>query len=71
LLEILSVFAKYDVNLTFIQSRPTGRELGHYHFIIDVEGHIKDEAVAKSMEELRAICDDIRFLGSYPREVRS
>ena len=71
LLEILSVFAKYEVNLTFIQSRPTGRELGHYHFIIDVEGHINDDAVAKSMEELREICDDIRFLGSYPREVRS
>ena len=71
LLEILSVFAKYEVNLTFIQSRPTGRELGHYHFIIDVEGHINDEAVAKSMDDLREICDDIRFLGSYPREVRS
>jgi len=71
LLEILSVFAKYDVNLTFIQSRPTGRELGHYHFIIDVEGHIQESAVAKSMDDLREICDDIRFLGSYPREVRS
>jgi prephenate dehydratase len=70
LLEILSVFAKYDVNLTFIQSRPTGRELGHYHFVIDVEGHINDEPVAKSMAELREICDDIRFLGSYPREAR-
>jgi prephenate dehydratase len=68
LLEILTVFAKYNVNLTFIQSRPTGRELGHYHFVIDVEGHINDEAVAKSMAELRVICDDIRFLGSYPRE---
>lgn len=70
LLEILSVFAKYEVNLTFIQSRPTGRELGHYHFVIDVEGHINDEAVSKSMDDLREICDDIRFLGSYPREVR-
>jgi len=45
LLEILQVFAKREVNLTFIQSRPTGRELGHYHFIIDVEGHINDPAV--------------------------
>ena len=71
LLEILQVFAKNDVNLTFIQSRPTGRELGHYHFIIDVEGHINDSPVGKSVEELREICDDIRFLGSYPREVRS
>ena len=70
LLEILSVFAKYEVNLTFIQSRPTGRELGHYHFIIDVEGHIDDAGVGQAVEDLEAICDEIRFLGSYPREVR-
>jgi prephenate dehydratase len=70
LLEILQVFAKREVNLTFIQSRPTGRELGHYHFIIDVEGHIKDPAVGGSIAELKEICDDIRFLGSYPREAQ-
>lgn len=70
LLEILQVFAKYDVNLTFIQSRPTGRELGHYHFLIDVEGHIEDNSVASSLSDLRELCDDVRFLGSYPREVR-
>lgn len=70
LLEILQVFAKREVNLTFIQSRPTGRELGHYHFIIDVEGHINDPAVGESITELQEICDDVRFLGSYPREVQ-
>ena len=70
LLEILSVFAKYEVNLSFIQSRPTGRELGHYHFIIDVEGHIDDQGVGQSIKDLKEICDDIRFLGSYPREAR-
>jgi prephenate dehydratase len=70
LLEILTVFADHNVNLTFIQSRPTGRELGHYHFIIDVEGHCQDEPVARSLTELSEICDEIRFLGSYPREVR-
>ena len=67
LLEILTEFAKNDVNLTFIQSRPTGRELGHYHFIIDVEGHQSDAGVSKSISGLRAICEDIRVLGSYPR----
>ena len=67
LLEILTEFAKNGVNLTFIQSRPTGRELGHYHFIMDVEGHINDAPVAAAVEGLRAICEDIRFLGSYPR----
>lgn len=67
LLEILTEFAKNGVNLSFIQSRPTGRELGHYHFIIDVEGHQSDEAVARSITGLRTICEDIRILGSYPR----
>ena len=67
LLEILTEFSKNDVNLSFIQSRPTGRELGHYHFIIDVEGHQNDEPVSRSISGLRTICEDIRVLGSYPR----
>lgn len=67
LLEILTEFAKQKVNLTFIQSRPTGRQLGHYHFIIDAEGHIHDAPVKAAFDGLRKICNDIRFLGSYPR----
>jgi prephenate dehydratase len=67
LLEILTEFAKHQVNLTFIQSRPTGRQLGHYHFIIDVEGHIADPKVAAAIEGVRKVCDEIRMLGSYPR----
>jgi len=67
LLEILTEFAKNNVNLTFIQSRPTGRELGHHHFIMDVEGHISDAPVAAAVQGVREICEDIRFLGSYPR----
>ena len=71
LLEILTDFAKKDVNLTFIQSRPTGRELGDYHFIIDAEGHIADPKVAAAIDGVRNICEDIRFLGSYPRVGKS
>jgi prephenate dehydratase len=70
LLEILNVFAKNQVNLTFIQSRPTGMELGHYHFIIDAEGHIEDKPVADTLAGLKVICEDIRFLGSYPQAIR-
>ena len=71
LLEILTEFAKNDVNLTFIQSRPTGRELGDYHFIIDAEGHIADPKVSAAIDGVRKICEDIRFLGSYPRVGKS
>jgi len=67
LLEILNEFAKHQVNLSFIQSRPTGSQLGHYHFIIDTEGHIEDKPVAAALAGLKEICEDIRFLGSYPQ----
>jgi prephenate dehydratase len=67
LLEILSEFAKHHVNLTFIQSRPTGSQLGHYHFIIDVEGHIDDSPVAQALAGLKENCEEVRFLGSYPQ----
>ena len=67
LLEILTEFSVRGVNLTFIQSRPTGRELGSYHFIIDAEGHVDDERVGDVLMGLRRICEDVRFLGSYPR----
>ena len=67
LLEVLTEFAVREVNLTFIQSRPTGRELGHYHFIIDAEGHVNESRVGDALTGLRRICEDIRFLGSYPR----
>jgi prephenate dehydratase len=67
LLEILNEFAKHQVNLTFIQSRPTGSGLGHYHFIIDALGHIDDEPISAALAGLKQICEDIRFLGSYPQ----
>ena len=67
LLEILNEFAKHQVNLTFIQSRPTGSQLGHYHFIIDAEGHIEDKPISAALAGLKEICEDIRFLGSYPQ----
>jgi prephenate dehydratase len=67
LLEILTEFAKYQVNLTFIQSRPTGSQLGHYHFIIDAEGHIEDQPISAAVNSLKEICQDVRFLGSYPQ----
>jgi len=63
----LKISNKNQMNLTFIQSRPTVMELGHHNVIIDTEGHIEDKAVADTLAGLKAICEDIRFLGSYPQ----
>ncbi|HEY7485647.1 MAG TPA: prephenate dehydratase [Streptosporangiaceae bacterium] len=67
LLEILTEFAVRGVNLTLIQSRPTGDGLGRYLFWIDFEGHVTDARVGEALMGLRRICSDIRFLGSYSR----
>jgi prephenate dehydratase len=67
LMEILTEFAVRGINLSTIQSRPTGDGLGSYFFFIDCEGHIDDARVGEAMMGLRRVCGQVRFLGSYPR----
>ncbi|MFL6203962.1 MAG: prephenate dehydratase [Acidimicrobiales bacterium] len=66
LLAILQEFAARAINLTNLQSRPTKKGLGHYCFIIDLEGHLSDELVADCLRDVRSKVEDIKFLGSYP-----
>jgi prephenate dehydratase len=67
LLEILTEFAVRGINLTTIQSRPTGDRLGQYYFFVDCEGHVDDARVGEALMGLRRVCRDVRFLGSYAR----
>jgi prephenate dehydratase len=67
LLEILEEFTLRGVNLSRIESRPTGVGLGRYCFSIDCEGHIEDARVGEALRGLHRTCADVRFLGSYPR----
>jgi prephenate dehydratase len=67
LLELLEQFAVRGVDLTWIQSRPTGSALGKYCFAIDAEGHVADARVGEALMGLRRTSDEVRFLGSYPR----
>jgi prephenate dehydratase len=67
LLELLTEFAVRGVNLTRIESRPTGDRLGRYFFSVDCEGHVADARVGEALSALRRVCADVRVLGSYPR----
>jgi prephenate dehydratase len=71
LLEILTEFAVRGVNLTRIESRPTGMGLGRYCFSIDCEGHLAEARVGAALSALHRICAHVRFLGSYPRADQS
>jgi prephenate dehydratase len=67
LMEILDQFATRGVNLSRIESRPTGQYLGHYFFSIDADGHVADARVADALAGLHRISPATRFLGSYGR----
>jgi prephenate dehydratase len=67
LMDILGQFAVRDVNLTRIESRPTGDGIGRYCFFIDCEGHVTQARVGEALMGLHRICSDVRFLGSYPQ----
>jgi prephenate dehydratase len=67
LLAVLMELAVRGVNLTRIESRPTGERLGRYVFFLDCTGHVADGRVGEALQGLRRICADVRFLGSYPR----
>jgi prephenate dehydratase len=64
---MLEQFATRGVNLSLIQSRPVGDEFGRYRFVIDAEGHVRDERVADALLGLRRFSPKVIFLGSYPR----
>lgn len=67
LLELLEQFAVRGVDLTRLESRPTGAGLGQYCFAIDAEGHIDEPRMGEALTGLYRTCADVRFLGSYPR----
>ncbi|WP_277246217.1 prephenate dehydratase [Micrococcus terreus] len=67
LMEILDQFSTRGINLSRIESRPTGAGLGSYFFSIDLEGHLGEERVSAALAGLYRLIPGIRFLGSYPR----
>ena len=68
LLGVLTEFAIRGINLTRIESRPTGEGLGRYAFFLDCTGHLADARMGEALMGLRRICADVRYLGSYPRD---
>ena len=67
LLSLLTEFAVRGVNLTRIESRPSGGKLGEYFFSIDCDGHLAEERVGEALAALHRTCVEVRVLGSYPR----
>ena len=69
LYEVMGEFARRNINLAKVESRPTKRSLGQYIFLIDCEGHREDARVKEAIEGVQAQVAMLKIFGSYPRWV--
>ena len=65
LYQSLGGFAINGVNLTKLQSYPEKNSFESYFFLCDLDGHIEDAKVQKSLEELGLHCQDFHVLGVF------
>ena len=65
LYQSLGGFAINGVNLTKLQSYPEKNSFSSYFFLCDLDGHIEDPKVKKSLEELGLHCEDFHVLGVF------
>ncbi len=65
LYQSLGGFAINGVNLTKLQSYPERNSFDSFFFLCDLDGHIEDPKVQKSLEELGLHCEDFHVLGVF------
>jgi prephenate dehydratase len=67
LLSLLEPFAERDINLTRVESRPSGERLGDYVFHVDIEAGLYEQRTKDAVAELEDLAADgwVKRLGSY------
>ncbi|MEF8882754.1 MAG: prephenate dehydratase [Halapricum sp.] len=70
LLELLKPFAERDINLSRLESRPSGERLGDYVFHVDFQAGLYEDRTQAALEEIERLAEDgwVRRLGSYDTE---
>lgn len=64
---VLTDFETAGVNLTRIESRPSRKAPWQYVFLVDVEGHRTDPALATALRHAKKSAAFLKVVGSYPR----
>jgi prephenate dehydratase len=65
LYHVLGEFAKRDINLTRIESRPTKKTAWEYNFYLDFEGHRTEPKSTETLKALEKYTTFVKILGSY------
>lgn len=67
LVSALEIFAKNNVNLVKIESRPVIDRMGEYRFFAELEGNINDDNMKKALEELKKYATSYKYLGNFKK----
>lgn len=67
LVKVLNIFDQENINLMYIESRPSKKKMGEYNFCLDLEGHVTDKNIASAIEKAGKITNRIVVTGSYPQ----
>ncbi len=65
--DALNALKDNGINMSKIESRPSGDKAWEYVFFVDFEGHADDPNVNAALEELNEHCAVLNVLGSYPK----
>ena len=70
LLELLNPFAHRDINLSRLESRPSGERLGDYVFHVDFQAGLYEDRTKEALAEIEELAENgwVRRLGSYDTE---
>jgi prephenate dehydratase len=63
----LNAFARRNLNLLKIESRPIAGTPWSYCFYLDLQASLKDPDTVAALEELRQFTDSVKILGCYPQ----
>jgi len=64
--QALSLFARNQINISKIESRPLRSRPWEYLFFVDLMGHREDPKLAKALKSLESKALFLKVLGSYP-----
>ncbi|MEF9968741.1 MAG: prephenate dehydratase domain-containing protein, partial [Longicatena sp.] len=70
LVEAMNVIARYGFNMQSIKSRSIKKRPWEYYFYVEIAGDLNNSKEQQMVEELRAICEEVKIVGSYQKESR-
>ena len=69
LAKIIEPLSKNKISMSKIESIPTKKNNWEYMFLIDIEGHMSDIKIHKTLLEIERKSQFFRNLGSYPKSI--